>query len=94
MPDATTTGTALIIPDETKLRLFPNPVLDILFIETAKRIQRIEILNSGGFLTLSRDFPGLYSVSVEVSQLAAGFYIARVTLEGGNTTSCTFIVER
>lgn len=94
MPDEQTTGSERVESDEVKLRLFPNPVHDLVFIESAKRIRRIEMISTSGILTWKKDFPGLYSIPVDVSQLAAGLYFARIILEDGSTAAVTFVVER
>jgi len=93
MPDEGTTGNHEPIAAETSLRLFPNPVHDILYIESVHKIQRIEIFNSNGDVALFQEVHDQYSVSVNVTNQQPGLYIAKITFEGQNAT-CKFVIGK
>jgi len=94
MPDENTTGIDQAGSDEIKLRLFPNPVHDLVYIESDRIIQRIEIFSSSGILFFTGDAYGRYSVPVDLANLPDGLYVARITLEGHQIMTSRFIIER
>jgi hypothetical protein len=94
MPDEHSTDVYQAESDDLKLRLFPNPVHDLLYIESARRIQRIEILSTSGILVCSRNIHDLYSVPFDVSDLPAGLYMAHILLEGQRWNTSIIIVEK
>ena len=60
----------------SKLKIFPNPVSDILTIENTKPIQQLKLINSIGQVVLSKSFPDdVTSAKIDVSNVQLGHYI-------------------
>lgn len=94
MPDENATGIDQTGSDEIKLRLFPNPAYDLVYIESDRIIQRIEIFSSSGIMFFTGDANGRYSVPLDLANLPDGLYIARITLEGNQIMTSRFVIER
>lgn len=79
----------LAIDDLTKnkLKIYPNPAQDILFIEYQQPIETVKIYNLQGQLIKEGSIS-----SVDVSQLATGLYLVQVTVESKTITK-KFIKE-
>ncbi len=80
--------------EEIRLRLFPNPVHDVLYIESLDKILKIEILNSSGIPVYQKDVYDRYDIRVNLAGRSAGLYVARITLEGQKKISCKFVKEK
>lgn len=64
-----------------KFSYYPNPVNDVLNINTAKGIEKVEVFNLAGQSVMSNG--KVMNGQVNVSALTSGSYVFRVTLEGG-----------
>ncbi|MCD4698703.1 MAG: T9SS type A sorting domain-containing protein [Bacteroidales bacterium] len=73
----TTITTIAHVHQNTNLKLFPNPVIDILNIVTDNKIERIEILNVLGDEVLS--FRNNYN-EISLSNIKPGIYTVKITL--------------
>jgi len=73
------------------MRLFPNPAISYLSIETRKNVERLEILSMTGSVVTVFDHPGSRMVRVPVESLAPGIYFLRVFGTGGGTGVGRFI---
>jgi hypothetical protein len=63
------------------LRIYPNPVKDVLYIEHGQaKLDRLEIFNITGQALIRKD--NFVEQSLHVSNLATGEYILKVTLNG------------
>jgi len=71
-----------ILKSEFILRVFPNPVQEILYIESDHDIRDIRLYNSTG-LTMINVQPEVSSKTLNVGQLPRGVYILQVTLDNG-----------
>ncbi len=80
--------------EEIRLRLFPNPVRDVLYIESIEKIVKIEILNSSGILVYRQDVHESYDIQINLAGYQSGLYISRITFEGQKKISCKFAVEK
>jgi hypothetical protein len=80
--------------EEIRLRLFPNPVHDVLLIESMDKILKIEILNSSGIPVYQQDVYDSYDVRVNLEGRQGGLYVARITLRGQKKISCKFVIEK
>ena len=77
--------------DKAIFRVFPNPALDILHVESVSMIDRITIFNLTGNSILDiRDYSD-YATSVDVSKLPPGLYIARIYFLSGEVVSQRFV---
>jgi len=64
-----------------KINLYPNPTLDILFIESPQPIETVKIYNLQGQLIKE-----VSSNNVDVSQLTTGLYFVQVVADGKSET--------
>lgn len=60
------------------MTLYPNPACDYLIINTLHNIQHIDIQDFTGRVVWSSDFSGEIPVTIPVSALREGMYIARI----------------
>ena len=71
-----------ILKSEFILRVFPNPVQEILYIESDHDIRDIRLYNSTGLAMINVQ-PEVSSKTLNVGQLPRGVYILQVTLDNG-----------
>lgn len=67
---------------------FPNPVQDILYLNTHRKITSVEIFNAAGQTVLH---PKMIQGQVDVSKLPSGTYLFRVLLENNQIESFKII---
>lgn len=83
----------IIVPDEimdvtdqdatlTKLVLYPNPVVDILSIESKSKVEEIQIYNVSGQLVFHSQQSG-NKVQINISNLPSGIYMGKFKTEKG-----------
>ncbi len=65
---------------ESGIKVYPNPVKDILNVETGSNIQMIQIFNVAGQLVINKQLDSK-TASVNTSSLKAGIYMLKVTTE-------------
>ena len=83
--DANMVGQNSALPEfETfaRLRIFPNPVLETLYIESDNELREVTIINTAGF-TIINVRSNKFEENINVSGLASGIYIVKVTLANG-----------
>jgi len=68
--------------------IYPNPVVDVLHIETTETIRRIEIFNLQGSLVMVAEGN---TNAINVSVLPAGTYVIRITTEAGVVATQRFV---
>ncbi len=68
-----------------KIAAYPNPVTNELNLSTTENIKQITIYNMLGQVVL-KDTPNGSNVSLDVSKLTTGHYIARITTDSGSQT--------
>lgn len=66
-------------------KLYPNPVADVLNIESAIVIDKIEVFDMLGNKILERT-PNAISAGVDMSALGSGMYLVNVTIDGFSRT--------
>jgi hypothetical protein len=74
--------------ENSRFELFPNPVSDLLQIQTTEAIQTIEIMDTGGRLLFATN-----RQPIDVSGLAKGMYFIRILSEKGEYKT-KFVVSR
>jgi CotH kinase protein/Secretion system C-terminal sorting domain len=79
--------------NQVKCRLFPNPVSDILYIESDKEISSIILYNINGIKVIENNNKCDFSVGTDVSDLNAGIYFARIVFSNGEI-AVTRVVKR
>lgn len=77
------TGTATHSAFLNEIQIYPNPVMDKLFIDNVKNIEKIYIFN---ILGQKQDFTILGEGILQVSHLAAGVYWLQVNADGKCST--------
>jgi len=77
------------VEDNTNISfsIYPNPVQDILNLESQQPIERVKIYNLQGQLIMEK-----YTNSIDVSNLTTGLYFVQVTVNGKTITK-KFIKE-
>jgi len=85
-----TLSTKNITKDDASLRLFPNPVRDILNVyTTGKNISKIEVYSILGSKVLEVE----NSKSVNVSTLSSGLYISKIYGDNNGVSTKRFIKQ-
>lgn len=64
------------------LNLFPNPMKDVIHVQSNSRIESIQVLDVMGRIVLSKSLKE-NSISLDVHQLPAGQYLIRVQMQDG-----------
>jgi hypothetical protein len=77
--------TGLSSPEFAALKIYPNPVADILFIESDEHITRLEIIDMTGRLVY-REEPATQQLSIDATALYNGIYFVRIITPAGMTT--------
>ena len=70
--------------NQLKCRIFPNPVSDILYVESDKEIKSIALYNITGTLLIEKTDLCDFSVGTDVTGLNPGMYIARIVFSNGD----------
>ncbi len=70
------------VPEDAKLRVYPNPVSNTLFVESSARGANLELYSATGQLVRSHRAGGTRS-ELQVADLPAGFYALRVRSQNG-----------
>jgi hypothetical protein len=85
--DVNMIGTAMAVVknpvNEVRCRVFPNPVDDLLFVESDMEIISFDLYNIAGNTVLNRDGICSYSLSANLSYLPKGFYIGKIKFGNG-----------
>ena len=95
--DANMIGSVLSVEkdpvDQIRCRVFPNPVSNILYIESDKEISSVALFNITGIQVIEKSNLCDYSVSTDLTGLNPGLYIARIVLSNGKVV-VTRVVKR
>jgi len=75
------------------LMLFPNPAIDLVYIESNQAMSKIELLRVSGVRVLEKQDQGVFSTGLNVSNLSPGFYLVMITLENGERISQRLIIH-
>ena len=76
-----------------KCRVFPNPMSNLLFIESNIEISGISLYNLSGIAIIEKTSICDFSVNTDVSGLKPGIYIARIVFSNGEIVT-TRLVKR
>jgi hypothetical protein len=63
---------------ETQIRIYPNPVSDVLNIETDMAFTGIEILNFLGESIYSESFPKTFNITIPMKDNPSGIYLLKI----------------
>ncbi|MQP23481.1 T9SS type A sorting domain-containing protein, partial [Flavobacterium sp. LMO8] len=83
-----TLSTSDFSQNNLEVALYPNPVNDILNIETALELQSVEIYNIQGQKVLSSN-----QKQINVSDLAAGMYMVRIQDIDNNIATKKIVIK-
>jgi len=72
-----------------EIRLYPNPTRETLYLKTDLAVESIVVLNTTGAVVARMPF----STEIETRFLPTGIYYIQFFLEGGQTTSSTFLKQ-
>ncbi len=93
--DANMVGTATSSENDPviqiKCRIFPNPVSDILYIESDKEIKNFALFNIAGVLAEERIDICDFSVTTNVAHLHPGIYLAKILFSSGEIVTTTVV---
>lgn len=73
------------INHKKKVGIYPNPVIDILTIESADKILKFEVYDTTGKVVIS-EATNTNKIETNVSRLTTGNYLLKITTTGGITT--------
>jgi len=76
--------------EELALTLYPNPVKDLLHIQTDHAINKLLVYNTNGQLVISKEDA---FEKINVSQLAKGLYLMQIYTEEGEVIQKKFLKE-
>ena len=80
------------VNQDVKIRIFPNPVQETLYVESDNEIRSIAICNSFGS-TIKTISPKDYSAKLDLFNVASGIYVIKVTLGTGKTLTQKLVKE-
>ena len=82
--------------EETKIRVFPNPVKDVLFIEVQSEMSSygatLEVYNAMGQIMLNKTLNNKMEF-INLESLTTGLYIYSIKYENGHSEKGKFIVK-
>jgi len=79
--------------DSKALKIFPNPVKDVLNIESQRPIQSVELFDLLGYMVFEKEVMQK-SISFQIAELKNGIYTIRIWLEDGSVVVRKVIVNR
>jgi ligand-binding sensor domain-containing protein len=79
------------IADGINMKLYPNPVTNVLRIDASQQIQSIDIGTTDGRLLKTELTNGQKLIALNLSELPAGFYIACIKPTAGPSLSSKFV---
>ncbi len=78
---------------EPELKLFPNPTLGMLNVETTVALMQIAVHDMSGKLIFVRDYEADKEAQIQTGDWANGIYLVKITELGGETTVKKVIKE-
>lgn len=82
--DYTLNITALAVSDvsKTQVKVYPNPVVDILNVEAASKVSTVQVFDLTGKVVSSHALSAVKN-QVDLSKLAPGVYVVNIQTENG-----------
>ena len=80
--DCKSIGTDDVQLDFVEAKVYPNPAIDYLSIETKERVQRFEVYDALGRNVISK-IPNQNNFSIDISNLEQGIYILKLQTKEG-----------
>ncbi len=84
------------LPFDIKMKAFPNPCIDYLFLETQSQIEdvTIELSNSRGQILSSNYFQNMSLAQIPTHSLSAGIYFLNITNGKRQTKTISFVKSK
>ena len=76
-----------------KVNIYPNPISDVLFVQTKGVVQKITIVNVVGSTRFMEEYDTDFSGELQINNLDSGVYFLTLTLEGGEVSVHKIIVK-
>lgn len=73
--------------ENNSVSVFPNPVINNLFIETEKQFNNVSITNMQGAIIYEADQNNVTQQEIVLNQIPSGIYILRIGFDGYETTT-------
>ena len=75
------------------VKMWPNPVAEMAFVEAESTIRSYEVVNSLGQRVMGAEHVNASALELNVSSLAAGVYFVSVTTDNGVSTERLSVVK-
>lgn len=76
-----------------EIKVYPNPALDLLYLESQNAISTVTILDLNGSEISQKPVDCLLKTSIEIQTLASGMYLIQVLFEDGHSVARTFLID-
>jgi hypothetical protein len=76
---------------KNQLVIFPNPVFDLLNIETIEDLNKVEILNTQGEIVFQKNTKGINAIKIDLKTFDQGVYILKLIWNNGFESNSTII---
>jgi hypothetical protein len=74
-------------------RIFPNPVNDVVYLESSSEIQSIGIFRTNGTCVLSQNGISTFSTQINVSGYSPGIYLLQMKCKGNQTIHSKLVIQ-
>jgi beta-glucanase (GH16 family) len=81
-------------PNFEKIKVFPNPISDVLFVETVQKVRSIEAIDGSGRVFNIPFTTSTNGVLGEVERLAAGIFKLRITFMNGTSEQISVVKKK
>ena len=71
---------------DESLKIFPNPALEILNIQSTLPIEKISILDQTGKIILTNKILGIFETSVDIKNISSGIYFINILSKNSSIT--------
>jgi hypothetical protein len=93
MPGKTITTSAEHIEITDNYRIFPNPASDLVYIESAAKINSLELYNTNGACILKNSGISAFNEKLDVSHLPSGIYFLHMKRDNKTTIVSKIVVQ-
>jgi len=76
-----------------EIKVYPNPALDLLYLESKNTISTVTILDLNGSEIYQKPVDCLLKTNIEIQTLASGMYLIQVLFEDGHSVARTFLID-
>jgi len=76
-----------------EIKVYPNPALDLLYLESKNAISTVTILDLNGSEISQKPADRLFKTSIEIHTLSSGLYLIQVLFEDGHSVARKFLID-